>query len=79
MTPEIQAAVQEPFRQAFAQAASTVFLVTLAFTGTAIILACFTTENDQSTENYVAGNLHTMKQEKDFGKSAETEKKIEQN
>jgi hypothetical protein len=45
-------------RTAFKQAASTVFLVILAFSGPAIILACFTQNNDPATEHYVAGNLH---------------------
>ncbi|KAF2174164.1 hypothetical protein M409DRAFT_49030 [Zasmidium cellare ATCC 36951] len=69
LTPDIQAAVQEPYRVAFKQAAQTVFLVTLAFTGTAIILALFTTENDKSTEHYVAGNVHKMKDEKTFAQT----------
>jgi hypothetical protein len=49
----IQAAVQEPYRVAFKNAAATVFLVSLAFSGTALILSFFTTNNDKSTENYV--------------------------
>lgn len=64
LTPAIKAAVQEPYRLAFKEAASTVFLVTLAFTGTAIILALFTTNNDKSTEHYVAGNIHKAKENK---------------
>lgn len=64
LTPAIKSAVQEPFRTAFANAASTVFLVILAFSGTAIILACFTTNNDKSTEDYVAGGLHQKADEK---------------
>ena len=66
LTPKIQAAVQAPYRLAFKNAASTVFLVILAFSGTAIILACFTTNNDKSTEHYVAGNLHGQKEEKQY-------------
>lgn len=66
LTPQIQEAVQAPFRLAFKNAASTVFLVILAFSGTAIILACFTTNNDKSTEHYVAGGLHGMKEEKAY-------------
>lgn len=64
LTPAIQDAVQEPYRHAFKQAASTVFLVSLAFSGTAVILALFTTENDQSTQHYVAGALHGAHDEK---------------
>lgn len=64
LTPAVQAGVQASYRLAFKNAASTVFLVLLAFSGTALILACFTTNNDKSTENYVAGNLHAQKEEK---------------
>ena len=66
LTPAIKAAVQAPFRLAFKNAASTVFLVVLAFSGTAIILAFFTTNNDKSMEHYVAGGLHSMKDEKKY-------------
>lgn len=64
MIPAIQEAVQEPYRSAFVDAAKTVFLVSLAFSGTALILSCFTTENDESTQNYVAGNVHSSKERK---------------
>ncbi|KAF2708439.1 MFS general substrate transporter [Pleomassaria siparia CBS 279.74] len=57
LTPSIQAAVQEPYRLAFTDASKTVFLVSLAFSGSALILSFFTTENDESTANYVAGNV----------------------
>lgn len=73
LTPEIRAAVQEPYRNAFKNSASTVFLVTLAFSIPAIILACFTTENDKSTEDYVAGALHDSREEKQL-KEKYTEK-----
>lgn len=66
LTPEIQDGIQAPFRLAFKNAASTVFLVVLAFSGTAIILACFTTNNDKSTEHYVAGGLHGQQEEKEY-------------
>ncbi|KAI1619588.1 hypothetical protein EDD37DRAFT_613912 [Exophiala viscosa] len=66
LTPAIKAAVQAPFRLAFKNAASTVFLVILAFSGTAIILAFFTTNSDKSTEHYVAGGLHGTKDEKKY-------------
>lgn len=68
LTPAIQDAVQEPYRVAFKNAAKTVFLVSLAFSGTALILSFFTTNNDKSTENYVAGGLHGMKEEKEYEK-----------
>lgn len=64
LTPAIKAAVQEPYRNAFVAAAGTVFLVSLAFSGSALILSFFTTNNDKSTENYVAGGLHKGKAEK---------------
>ncbi|OAG06772.1 MFS general substrate transporter [Paraphaeosphaeria sporulosa] len=54
LTPQIQAAVMEPYRQAFVSAGQTVFLVSLAFSGSALILSFFTTENDESTANFVA-------------------------
>lgn len=66
LTPAIQAAAQAAYRVAFRQAASTVFLVILAFSGPAIILACFTQNNDPATEHYVAGGLHTQQEGKDF-------------
>lgn len=68
LTSAIREAVQEPFRLAFVDASKTVFLVSLAFSGSAIILACFTTNNDESTANYVAGNIHTIKDEKNMEK-----------
>lgn len=73
LTPTIRAAVQEPYRQAFKNAASTVFLVSLAFSGTALILSFFTTNNDKSTENYVAGGLHGRKEEKVYQKEVADE------
>jgi hypothetical protein len=61
LTPALKAAALPAYRLAFKQAASTVFLVVLAFSGPAIILACFTQNNDPATEHYVAGNLHAEK------------------
>jgi hypothetical protein len=58
MTDAIRAAVQEPYRFAFRDAAKTVFLVSLAFSGTALILSFFTTNNDESTADYVAAGMH---------------------
>lgn len=58
LTPAIRELALSAYRLAFKQAASTVFLVILAFSGPAIILACFTQNNDPATEHYVAGNLH---------------------
>ncbi|TKA78630.1 hypothetical protein B0A55_02676 [Friedmanniomyces simplex] len=68
ITAGIREAVQEPYRAAFVSAASTVFLVSLAFSGTALILSFFTTNNDKSTENYVAGNIHGTREEKEYAK-----------
>lgn len=58
LTPAIKAAVQEPYRLAFVDAGKTVFLVSLAFSGTALVLSFFTTENDESTAHYVASNAN---------------------
>lgn len=66
LTPAIKAAVMEPYRLAFVDASKTVFLVSLAFSGTAIILACFTTNNDESTAHYVAGGVHSTKEEREY-------------
>ena len=71
LTPAIKAAVQPAYRLAFKQAASTVFLVILAFSGPAIILACFTQNNDPATEHYVAGGMHTQREEKEFNEGLE--------
>lgn len=70
LTASIKAAVQEPYRDAYVSAAKTVFLVSLAFSGTALILSFFTTNNDKSTENYVAGALHGGKTEKEQQKES---------
>lgn len=64
LTPALKTAAQVAYRMAFKQAASTVFLVVLAFSGPAIILACFTQNNDPATEHYVAGNLHAQEDAK---------------
>ena len=58
LTPAIKAAVEEPFRVAFRDAAKTVFLVSFAFSGAALILSFFTTNNDKSMENFVAAGVH---------------------
>jgi P-type E1-E2 ATPase len=67
LTPALQTAAQAAYRMAFKQAASTVFLVVLAFSGPAIILALFTQNNDPATEHYVAGNLHADADAKEHG------------
>ena len=54
----IQAAVQEPYRLASRDEAKTVFPVSLAFSGTALILSFFTTNKDESTADYVAAGMH---------------------
>lgn len=74
LTTAIREGVQAPYRLAFKNAASTVFLVILAFSGTAIVLACFTTNNDKSTEHYVAGGLHGMKDEKAYKQEGQEHK-----
>lgn len=62
LTQAIKDAVQEPYREAFKQAGTTVFLVSLAFSGSALVLSFFTTENDKSTEHYVAGSVDQRKE-----------------
>ena len=74
LTPSIREAVQEPFRVAFGQAGATVFLVSLAFSGSALILSFFTTNNDKSTENYVAGGIHGHTEEVEYRKGLKGEK-----
>jgi hypothetical protein len=66
LTPAIKHAVQEPYRNAFVEASKTVFLVSLVFSGSALILSFFTTNNDKSTEDYVAGGVHDAKAGKDY-------------
>jgi hypothetical protein len=58
ITDAIREAIQEPYRVAFKEAARTVFFVSLAFSGSALILSFFTTENDESTADYVAAGMH---------------------
>jgi hypothetical protein len=64
ITNAIREAIQEPYRLAFRDAARTVFFVSLAFSGSALILSFFTTENDESTADYVAAGMHGKAQEK---------------
>ena len=66
LTDAIRQAVQNPWQEAFISAGSTVFLVSAAFSGTAIILACFFTNNDKATENYVASNVHNKAMEHEY-------------
>lgn len=58
LTPEIQRAVQNPWQEAFIAAASTVFLVSVAFSFSAVVLACFFQNNDKATMDFVASNVH---------------------
>lgn len=73
LTPAIQQAVMEPYRNAFVQAARTVFFVSLAFSGSALILSFFTTNNDESTADYVAAGMHGKAEEKQMKQAKETE------
>lgn len=68
LTNAIREAVQEPYRVAFKEAARTVFFVSLAFSGSALILSFFTTNNDESTADYVAAGMHGKSLEKEFAK-----------
>ena len=70
ITNAIREAIQEPYRLAFRDAAKTVFFVSLAFSGTALILSFFTTNNDESTADYVAAGMHDSK-----GKALQAEEK----
>ena len=63
LTDAIGEAVQEPYRLAFRDAAKTVFFVSLSFSGSALVLSFFTTENDESTADYVAADMHGKTQE----------------
>ena len=73
ITDAIREAIQEPYRLAFRDAAKTVFFVSLAFSGSALILSFFTTENDESTADYVAAGMHGKAQ----GKGETDEKGIQ--
>lgn len=64
LTPAIHDAVQNPWQEAFIAAASTVFLVSAAFSGSALILTFFMQNNDKATENFVASNVHGRATEK---------------
>lgn len=66
LTPAIKAAVQNPWQEAFIAAGSTVFLVSAAFSGTAIILTLFFRDNDKATEDFVASNVHGKAEERQY-------------
>ena len=66
LTPEIRQAVQNPWQEAFIAAASTVFLVSAAFSGMAIILAFFMQNNDKATADFVASNVHGQAAGKEY-------------
>lgn len=63
LTPQIQQAVQRPWQDAFISAGGTVFLVSLAFSGTAFILTFFFKNNDPAMFSYVASNVHGKAEE----------------
>lgn len=46
-----------------------------AFSGTAIILACFFTNNDKATENYVASQMHTKAAEHQYQDKLQEERR----
>jgi len=73
LTGNIRQAVTEPYRNAFVQAARTVFFVSLAFSGSALILSFFTTNNDASTADYVAAGMHGKAEEKQMKHAKEAE------
>jgi Fungal trichothecene efflux pump (TRI12) len=58
LTPAISTAGVRAYKEASAQAYSTVFLVTLAFSGIAVVLSFFTPNVDDKMNNQVAATLH---------------------
>lgn len=66
LTPAIKAAVQGPWQEAFIAAGSTVFLVSAAFSGTAVILSLLFKDNDKATANFVASNVHGRVEGKEY-------------
>lgn len=58
LTPSINATAAAAFRVANSEAYKTVFLVSFAFSGLGMILCWFITDNDKSTEDFVAGHVH---------------------
>lgn len=75
LTNAIREALQHPYRLAFRDAAKTVFFVSLAFSGSALVLSFFTTENDESTADYVAAGMHgkTQKSSSDEEKGVQAQ------
>ncbi|KAK3679250.1 hypothetical protein LTR78_000811 [Recurvomyces mirabilis] len=66
LTPAIKEAVQYPWQEAFIKAGGTVFLVSAAFSGTALILSLFFTNNDKNTLDFVASNVHGKAMERQY-------------
>jgi hypothetical protein len=64
LTPAINATAASAYRVAHSEAYKTVFLVSFAFSGTGMILCWFVSNNDKSTEQYVAGHVHKREEEK---------------
>lgn len=71
LTNQIWEAVQNPWQEAFIAAGSTVFLVSAAFSGTAVVLTLFFKDNDKATENFVASNVHGKAAEKMYREELE--------
>lgn len=64
LTDNILAIADHAYKVANAKAYSTVFLVSFAFGGIGMILCWFVAQNDASMENFVAGHIHEVKEEK---------------
>lgn len=75
LTPAIKAAVQNPWQEAFIAAGSTVFLVSAAFSGTAVILTMFFKDNDKATEDFVASNVHGKAQGRQYQEELKAERR----
>lgn len=64
LTAQIIDVASLAYRLANSQAYSTVFLVSLAFTGPGMILCWFVAQNDRTQGDFVAGHIHKAKDEK---------------
>jgi hypothetical protein len=64
LTPAINATAAAALRVAHSEAYKTVFLVSFAFSGMGMILCLFVTNNDKSTNEYVATHVHEKQEEK---------------
>ena len=75
LTDAIKQAVQHPWQEAFIAAGSTVFLVSAAFSGMAVIMSLFFKDNDKATRDFVASNVHGKAMEKQYKEEIEAERR----